>query len=159
MFRSFVPVLYVRVSPERLVVTNVKTGESLSEVPELAIARDPERIVAIGSAARSAAAQSGAVVVSPFAHPRSLVSDFTSAEQLLKRFVRRLYGKAWFSPSPRVVIHPLGNPEGGFTQIERRAFREMALAVGAAQVVVWTGRELTNQEVAEGEFPAEGLAE
>ena len=159
MLRSFIPVLYVRVSPERLVVTNVKNGHSLSEVPELAIARNPERVLACGAAARSTAAQSGAVVVNPFAHPRSLVSDFTAAEQLLKLFVRRLVGKAWFSPSPRVVIHPLGEPDGGFTQVERRALREMALGSGAAEVVVWTGRELTNQEVAEGIFPAGGFAE
>jgi rod shape-determining protein MreB len=138
MFRSFIPVLYIRISPERLVATNVKTGESLSEVPEIAIAGK---------------------VINPFAHPRSMVSDFTSAELLLKQFVRRLCGKAWFSPSPRIVIHPLGDPEGGFTQVERRAFREMAMGSGAAQVVVWTGRELTNQEVAEGTYPPGGFAE
>jgi len=159
MFRSLMPLLYVRISPDCLAITNVKSGESLSEVPELAITRNPERVLAAGSAARSAAAQSGAVLVNPFAHPRSLVSDFTSAEQLLKLFVRRLYGKAWFSPSPRVVIHPLGEPEGGFTQVERRAFRELALGMGAAEVVVWTGRELTNPELKEGAFPAGGLAE
>lgn len=159
MFRSLIPVLYVRVSAERLVVTNAKTGESLSEMPELAIARNPERILAFGFAARSTAAGAAAVVINPFSHPRSLVSDFTSAEQLLKLMVRRLYGKAWFSPSPRVVIHPLGDPDGGFTQVERRAFREMALGAGAAEVVVWTGRELTNHEVVEGTFPAGGVAE
>lgn len=157
MLRSFIPIVYVRVSPERLVVTNVRSGESLSEVPELAIARNPERILAVGSAARAAAAQSDVVVVNPFAHPRSLVSDFTSAEQLLKLFVRRLYGKRWFSPSPRIVLHPLGEPDGGFTQVECRAFREMALGAGGAQVVVWMGRELSNQEVVDGAFPAGGI--
>jgi rod shape-determining protein MreB and related proteins len=159
MFRSLIPVLYVRVSAERLVVTNAKTGESLSEMPELAITRNPGRILAFGSAARSTAAGTTAVVINPFSHPRSLVSDFTSAEQLLKLMVRRLHGKAWFSPSPRVVIHPLGDPDGGFTQVERRAFREMALGAGAAEVVVWTGRELTNHEVVDGTFPAGGVAE
>jgi rod shape-determining protein MreB len=49
--------------------------------------------------------------------------------------------------TPRVVIHPLGNPAGGFTQIERRAFREMALGAGASIVHVWTGRPLTDQEL------------
>lgn len=80
MLRSFIPIVYVRVSPERLVVTNARSWESVSEVPELAIARNPERILAFGSAARIAAAHSDAVVVNPFAHPRSLVSDFTSAD-------------------------------------------------------------------------------
>ena len=159
MLRSFIPIVYVRVSPERLVVTNARSGESVSEVPELAVARNPERVLAVGSAARLAAANSDAVVINPFAHPRSLVSDFTSAQQLLKLFVRRLYGKSWFSPSPRMVIHPLGAPEGGFTQVERRAFREMALGAGGSDVVVWIGRELTNQEIVDGSFPAGGIAE
>ena len=158
MLRFFIPVMYVRISPERLVVTNVKSGESVSEVPELAIASNPEQILAAGSAARSVAASSAAAVVNPFAHPRSLVSDFTSAEQLLKLFVRRLYGKSWLSPSPRAVIHPLGEPAGGFTQVELRAFHEMARSAGAAQVVVWTGRELTNEEVMERTFLAGALA-
>ena len=159
MFRSLLPILYVRISPDRLVVTNAKNGESLSEVPELAIAKNPERVVGSGSAARVAAAQSGGLVVNPFAHPRSMVSDFTVGEQLLKHFIRRMVVKSWFAPSPRIVLHPLGDPEGGFTQVERRAFREMALGAGASEVVLWTGRELTNQEVLDGTFPAGGIAE
>jgi rod shape-determining protein MreB and related proteins len=160
MLRSFMPLLYVRVSPERLVVTDVKSASSVSEVPELAIGRNPERVLGAGSVARSAAAQvGGATVVNPFAHPRSLVSDFTTAQELLKQFIRRVFRKSWFSVSPRIVIHPLGDPEGGFTQVERRAFREMALGAGAAEVIVWTGRELTNQEVLAGTFPAGGIAE
>ena len=159
MLRSLLPILYVRISPERLSITNVKTGESISEIPELAIGNEPKRVLGSGAAARLAAAQAGGIVVNPFAHPRSLVSDFTSAEQLLKSFVRRLVGKSWFAPGPRVIMHPLGDPEGGFTQVERRAFREMAAGAGAAEIVVWTGRELTNQEVASGTFPVGGMAE
>lgn len=159
MLRSFLPLLYVRISPERLVITDVKRGESVSEVPELAIGGEPKRVLGFGASARAAAAQGGGIVVNPFAHPRSLVSDFTVAEQLLKSFVRRIHGRSWFVPSPRIIIHPLGDPEGGFTQVERRAFREMALGAGASEVVVWTGRELTNQEAVDGSFPPGGLAE
>lgn len=159
MLRSFLPVLYVRISPERLVIANVKTGESISEVPELAIATSPERVLGFGSSARSAAAQAGGFLVNPFAHPRSMVSDFTVAEQLLRLAIQRVLKKTWFMPSPRIVIHPLGDPDGGFTQVERRAFREMALGAGASEAVVWTGRELTIQEVKEGIFPAGGVAE
>jgi len=153
MFRSFVPLLYIRISPERLAVTNVKNGESVSELPELAIGKEPLRVLGAGTEARSAAAQNGGFIVNPFAHPRSLVSDFTVAEQLLKVFVRRVFAKSWFVPSPLIVMHPLGDPEGGYTQVELRAFREMALGAGASQVVIWVGRELTHQEVIDGNFP------
>jgi rod shape-determining protein MreB and related proteins len=148
MFTSLRPVLYVKLSPERLTVRNVKSGESVSEVPEMAIATTPrEAVLAVGAEARHAAATQGAKVVNPFSHPRTLVSDFTVGEQLLKAFVRKLRGSSFIAIAPLIVMHPLGTPEGGFTQVERRAFREMALGAGASEVVLWVGRELSDAEV------------
>ena len=56
--------------------------------------------------------------------------------------------------APVVVIHPLGKPAGGFTQVENRAFREMAIGAGASEVTVWNGRNLTDQEVLSKRFPS-----
>ena len=98
-------------------------------------------------------------IINPFAHPRTLVSDFTVAEQLLKIMVSRLLGSSLFAVSPKVILHPLGDPAGGFTQVELRAFREMAHGAGASQVVVWTGRVLTDQEILSGVYPKEGSVE
>jgi rod shape-determining protein MreB len=157
MFAAIQPVLYVQISPEQLVVKNVKTGERISEVPELAISTGtPRRIVAVGPQARISAAGQAAEIVNPFAHPRSLVSDYVNAEQLLKHQVRRALGKSLLSIAPRIVIHPLGSPAGGFTQVERRAFHEMARGAGAAKANVWTGRALTDQEVLSGQAPRSG---
>lgn len=152
--------LYVQLSPDRLTVRDPKTGKQFSEIPEVAIVHDPKaRIAGIGMDARSAVAGLNGKVVNPFAHPRSLVSDFTVAEQLLKTAVKKMSGKGIFSMAPRVVMHPLGNPEGGYTQIELRAIREMGLGAGASKVVVWTGRNLTDSELLTGKYPAEGEAE
>jgi len=154
----FQPVVYVQISPELLSVKNVKTGAVIAEVPEMAISAPPQPVMlGVGAQARAAAAATpGARVVNPFAHPRTLVGDFTVAEQLIRAFIRKLDAKAWFAPSPRVVIHPLGAPAGGYTQIERRAVREMALGAGASEVIVYTGRKLTDQEVLNRQFPADG---
>lgn len=157
MFSALQPIIYVQISPERLTLKNLKTGESISEVPELAISATPKpKILAVGPQARVAAASQQAEVLNPFAHPRSLVSDFTVAEQLLKHQLRRVLGNSLLSLSPRVVMHPLGSPAGGFTQVERRAFREMALGAGASEVQVWTGRPLTDQEVVSKQPPSSG---
>lgn len=154
MLAAFQPVLYVQISPEQLVVKNVRTGQRVAEVPELAVSAAPKRmILAVGPQARIAAAGQAAEIINPFAHPRTLVSDFTIAEQLLKYQVRRVLGNSLISLSPRIVIHPLGSPDGGFTQVERRAFREMAIGAGARQVNVWTGRALTDQEILAGNAP------
>jgi len=86
-------------------------------------------------------------VVNPFAHPRTLVSDFTVAEQLLKYQLLRVLKPRFWRPSPCVVMHPMGKADGGYTQVERRAFREMALGAGASQVFLWIGRPLTDAEL------------
>ena len=152
--------LYVQISPDRLTVRDPDTGEQFSEIPEVGIVRHPKvRIAGIGVDARSAVTGLHGEVVNPFAHPRSLVSDFTVAEQLLKAAVKKVSGKGIFSVAPRIVMHPLGDPEGGFTQIERRAIREMGLGAGASKVVVWVGRNLTDSELLSGKYPAEGEAE
>ncbi|MES2296078.1 MAG: rod shape-determining protein [Pseudomonadota bacterium] len=153
MISTFSPLLYVKVSPQRLTVRNVKTGTEIAEVPEVAIGSSGNKkvILAVGTEAREAAAARPAELVNPFDHPRTLLGDFTVGEQLLKAFLRRLPGKSWFAPAPRIVMHPMGTPAGGFTQVERRAFREMALGAGAADVVLWIGRELSDQEVQSAE--------
>lgn len=157
MFSALQPIVYVQISPERLTLKNLNTGESIAEVPELAISAPPKpKILAVGPQARAAAASQPAEVVNPFAHPRSLVSDFTVAEQLLKHQLRRVLGNSLLRFAPYVVIHPLGSPAGGFTQVERRAFREMALGSGASVVRVWTGRSLTDHEVLSKQPPPSG---
>jgi rod shape-determining protein MreB len=157
MLSAFTPIIYVQISPERLALKNLKTGESISEVPELAMSLPPKpKILAVGPQARVVAASQAAEVINPFAHPRSLVSDFTVAEQLLKHQVRKVLGNSLLTLSPYVVIHPLGSPAGGFTQVERRAFREMALGAGASVAHVWTGRPLTERELLSRQPPASG---
>lgn len=161
MFTFLQPIIYIQIAPDRLTVKNVKSGDVISEVPEVAISAPPkQRVLGVGSQARMAAAGQAAQVVNPFAHPRSMVSDFTVGEQLIKAFLKRLQGSSLFAFSPVVVMHPLGSPAGGFTQVENRAFREMALGAGASSVTIWIGRKLTDQEVLSKKFPdGEGMWE
>ena len=156
MFSTLKPVIYVQISPERLTLKNVKTGQTIDEAPEVAISAPPKRkILAVGSQARQAAALQGAEIVNPFAHPRSLVSDFIVAEQLLKHQLGRLLGYSRLLIMPCVVMHPLESPAGGFTQIELKALREMALGAGASEVHLCNGRPLTDEEVLARD-PADG---
>lgn len=152
--------LYVQLSPDSLIVRDPRTGKQFSEIPEVGIVHDPKaRILGVGVSARSAIAGLNGEVVNPFAHPRSLVSDFTVAEALLIAVVRQVLGGTLFRPTPRIVMHPLGDPAGGFTQIERRAIREMALGAGASKVVIWVGRTLSDEELLNEKYPQEGDAE
>ncbi len=160
MFDSLKPVIYIQISPDNISVKNVRSGETISEVAELALSAPPEqKILGVGAMARdAAAANAGAVIVRPFAHPRSLVSDFTSAMQIIKAFVARLKSASALAMSPVIIIHPLGNPDGGFTEIESRAFRELGFAVGVRKVILWYGGPMIDQEILSGQYPSHGRA-
>lgn len=149
MLSFFQPRIYIQISPHLLTLKNLKSGLEISEVAELALSLPPKpkAILGAGAEARVAAASEPAQLIQPFAHPRSLVSDFASAEALIRVQLQRALGKGWLRVAPSVVIHPLGNPDGGFTQVELRAFREMALGAGASTVRVWTGRPLADHEL------------
>ena len=149
MLSFFQPRIYIQISPHLLTLKNLKSGLEISEVAELALSVPPKPkvILGAGAEARVAAASEPAQLIQPFAHPRSMVSDFASAEALIRVQLQRALGKGWLRVAPSVVIHPLGNPDGGFTQVELRAFREMALGAGASTVRVWTGRPLADHEL------------
>jgi rod shape-determining protein MreB len=50
------------------------------------------------------------------------------------------------------VLHPRVTPEGGFTQIEIAALRELGAGAGAYRVIVWQGRDLADEELVAGDF-------
>jgi rod shape-determining protein MreB len=152
-------ILYIQLSPQRLVVRDPRSGQTFDEAPEIAIARAAKgkaRIVGIGAQARQHAAEPDVVIVNPFAHPRSLVSDFIVAEQLLKQVVRRMAAGMLFAASPDIVIHPQGDPEGGFTQVELRALKELGMAAGGHAVRIWRGPALSDEDLLARRFPASG---
>lgn len=152
--------LYIQLSPQRVLVRNPKSGQAVDEVPEIVVQRPPggkATVLAVGREARFAAVQPDTTLHNTFAHPRSLVSDFTLAEQVLKAFVLRLFGgKQVFLPSPVIVVHPLGEHAGGLTQVELRAFHELAMGVGASQSRIWQGPALTDEQLLSDKLPASG---
>lgn len=83
----------------------------------------------------------------PFTTNRLLVGEFMAAEALLKNAIEKTYKTTWLSPSPIVIIQPMIMTEGGLSEVEERTLREVAIGSGARQVVVWVGKELSNEEV------------
>ena len=73
----------------------------------------------------------------PFSHPRTLLGNFSNGEAFLKSLVAEVKGGFLFKPA--ILIHALERTEGGLTQIEERAFHELAMGAGASSVKVWSG--------------------
>ncbi|MGH8735132.1 MAG: rod shape-determining protein, partial [Burkholderiales bacterium] len=68
--------------------------------------------------------------------------------------LRKLFTGSLFAPAPLVILHPRIEPAGGFTPIEIRALHELAIGAGASKVIIWTGRELTDEEARNRAFPS-----
>ena len=153
----FRPIVYVTLKPELLSVRDVHSDRVVAGPPVAAISREPKRrMLGIGDEAKAAAAGGDADLVNPFKHPRTLISDFTTAEVVLKGFLRKLFEGRLFVAAPVIVLHPRVDPDGGFTQIEIRALHELAMGAGASKVIVWQGRELGKDELTRLDFASGG---
>ena len=74
------------------------------------------------------------------AHPRTLMGDFAAIQAAMKELMQRLGARAWWQQAPRGVVHLPANPAGGYTDLEVRAFAEVAAAAGLSPVQLLTDR-------------------
>ncbi len=155
LFRSTV---YVRIKPDLLSVLHVESGNEHNDVPVLAIEQKDGKssIIALGHDAEARIRLPNVKLANGFKHPRTLLADFTVAEHTLKHFLKIVLPHSLFAVSPVVVIHPQAVLEGGLTQIEIRAFAELAIGAGARKSFVWEGPELSKEELRNLQFSRAG---
>lgn len=142
-------VLYIQLTPQRVSIYVPRSGVMVSEAADIAITRRGKyRVIeAVGCAASILRSSSNVNVYSPFAHPRSIVDHPEEAEALLGQLIKQALGVRWLAIAPKVVMHPLGQPEGGLTKVELRALKEIAQGAGARIAYVWTGRVLQDDDI------------
>lgn len=149
--------LYVQIWEKQLKVTETRSGRVLEEESLVAVRTDKKGrkvIHSIGASAKMAAGPDISLL-NPFSHPRVLLSDFAAGEKLLGHLFREMFEQKLLVPSPVVVVHPMEKTKGGLTDIERRAFRELAAGAGAREVFVHEGAELSIHDLREGGFEEE----
>src|SRR6266446_6328453 len=74
-----------------------------------------------------------------FSNSRLLVASSTVAARVLRQGLRTVLPKVGIAPV--IVMHPLEMVEGGLSEVEERSLTEIAYAVGAREVYVFTGPE------------------
>lgn len=156
MFEQLAPTLYLKLSAQWISGVLLPAESAFGEPPVLALstASGKRQAVAIGSAAQQMQGQPGIEVLNGFQHPRTLLADFSVAEKTLQLLFQRLMPKSVLRLAPIVVLHPLEHLEGGLTQVELRGLHELCRSAGARKVHIWTGRELTGEELRTLQFPA-----
>lgn len=154
----FSPLLYLKLSSQRLSGLHLPSGNTFDEPPVLAMQtiKGKREAIAVGAAALQLQGQPQVEILNGFAHPRSLLADFAVAEKTLQLFVRQLAPKSLFKAAPVLVLHPQEHLQGGLTQVEQRGLYELCRGAGARQVQLWVGRELSREELRSGQFPSDG---
>jgi len=135
--------VYVQISPERILLRRVATGEAVDDVPQIAIGASGEA-VAFGRAAADAHHwRADLRVVNGFDHPRCLIGDMEVATRTLRWALDQLLyprGRRRFRRlKPDVVIHPIGVRD--LSGLEAWGLQRIADLAGAATVRVWLGEE------------------
>ena len=148
--------LYIQFSDKRIKVSSPQIDQPYETTPFVAVesANNKKIISAIGRDAEALQGKSNIVVVNPFAHPRIVIGDFTIGEKLLQYSLRSMLKSRWFVPVIIGIIHPERKLEGGLTQIEHRALRELCLSAGCRQSAVHDGPPLSLEDVAKYEIRA-----
>ena len=78
------------------------------------------------------------VAVEPFSTRRSVLSSFAPANKTVRAAMREL-GLKWSFLATRGVIQQMEDTEGGLTDIEKRALRDLAEEAGIGIVYIATG--------------------
>ena len=80
-----------------------------------------------------------------FSNSRLLVASSTLATDVLKTSIRAVLPNLGIAPV--VIMHPLEMVEGGLSEIETKSLTDIGYAIGARQVEVIIGQELSDEEV------------
>jgi len=64
-------------------------------------------------------------------HPRTLFGDYNTIQAAMNDILKEFRTLQTYILKPHVLVHAIPKFEGGYTPIELRAFREVALVAGA----------------------------
>ncbi len=110
-------------------------GIVLNEPSVVAIRQDrtpgsPRSVAAVGIEAKQMLGRTPGHITTIRPLKDGVIADFTTTEEMLKYFIRKVHKSRFLRPSPRVLICV----PSGSTQVERRAIKESAEEAGAREV-------------------------
>ena len=147
--------IYVKITPQLLTLISSEHSRIIEDIPLVAMDKE-NKALAVGAAAKLMGANQMVTIVNGFDHPRTIIGNFVAGELALQHFIQLFYkGSFSLSLRPIVIMHPLGEWEGGLTQVEIRALQDLALKAGGRKVYVWTGRILSKEELRMKKLPLE----
>jgi rod shape-determining protein MreB and related proteins len=85
----------------------------------------------------------------PFSSTRNIVSNFNNANETIESVLLDLgLRRSFFQPRLKILMHQLEGHEGGLSDIEKRALRDLAEMAGANKVEILEQSEPISIELA-----------
>ena len=109
MFRFNIP-LYIQFHKNRIVAMRLDTLQKVSQVAD-----------------------------EPYTGVRVLIGDFFATEKCLKSLLTQFKFRKWFRPQLNCVIQAMEMTEGGLSNTEKRAMKEVTERCGGRKVVIYEG--------------------
>ena len=104
-------------------------GVILNEPSVVAIEKESERILAIGSEAREMIGRTPDSIAAIKPMEDGVIADYDIVESMLKFYIRKIYGRWIFFPPYLMICIPTGG-----TSVERRAVKNAAIRAGCKRV-------------------------
>jgi actin-like ATPase involved in cell morphogenesis len=102
-----VPV-YIKIKRNKVEITNLQTGETFFQE-----------------------------ALEPFSTERSVVADFNKASEVINLLLQKIFPKKFLLPQQKsIVIQQVESVEGGLSQIEKRALRDLGEQAGGMPVIL-----------------------
>lgn len=150
----FLNFAYVRIKSEWISIRAIGENKCFEDIPMVAIDEN-SYVLAIGKKAESIKSEKVTVLKNAFSHPRTLINDFDTAKLFLRHALDYVAKGTWSILRPIMIIQPMERLEGGLTRVEAHGLMELGVEAGARSAYVWTGRELTDQEILTRRFPGD----
>lgn len=100
--------VYIKLSKNRVEIINLETGEAISRQ-----------------------------AVEPFSTERFIIADFNRADTLIRSVMNELFPKKGILPrQTKILIQQVESVEGGLSEIEKRALRDLGEMAGATLVIL-----------------------
>ena len=132
-----------------IIVKNIQSGKTFESNAELS---HHERTT---SGTTLSFRSMGASFTNPFNHPRLIVSDLSLAVELLKTPISKVYDE-WKIFRPAITLHPLRNLANELTHAEASILLQVGAELGAREVYIWIGKELTDEDFSRRDWRAQG---
>ncbi|SDH60320.1 hypothetical protein SAMN04488136_12130 [Vibrio xiamenensis] len=98
--------------------------------------------------------QSATKLCPALSHPRTLMGDFYQLEACVIELTKQVFSKSIFDKPPIVIIQLFGVSEGGYTNVEIRAFKEVMYRSKVKKVCFADTEELLSAvEITTNRFP------